>query len=101
VNNPFADQTPYYTDALGHAYANGFTPVRQFDLSLDPETARAMHDETLPEDGFKDAHFCSMCGPKFCSMNISAKVETFTAEEAAEVANGAAAESLVRISGDD
>ena len=52
---------------------------RQFELSLDPETARAMHDETLPEEGFKDAHFCSMCGPKFCSMNISAKVESFTA----------------------
>jgi phosphomethylpyrimidine synthase len=60
---------------------------RQFDLSLDPETARAMHDETLPEEGFKDAHFCSMCGPKFCSMNISAKVESFTAEEAAAVAS--------------
>jgi phosphomethylpyrimidine synthase len=59
---------------------------RQFDLSLDPETARSMHDETLPEEGFKDAHFCSMCGPKFCSMNISAKVESFTAEEAAAVA---------------
>jgi len=49
---------------------------RQFELSLDPETARAMHDETLPEEGFKDAHFCSMCGPKFCSMNISARLET-------------------------
>jgi phosphomethylpyrimidine synthase len=60
-----------------------------------------MHDETLPEDGFKDAHFCSMCGPKFCSMNISAKVETFTAEEAAEAANGTAPERLVGISGDD
>ncbi len=59
---------------------------RQFDLSLDPETARAMHDETLPEEGFKDAHFCSMCGPKFCSMNISSKVASFTAEEAAAVA---------------
>jgi phosphomethylpyrimidine synthase len=69
---------------------------RQFELSLDPETARAMHDETLPDDGFKDAHFCSMCGPKFCSMNISAKMENFTAEEAAEVAGG-----LVKISGDD
>ena len=69
---------------------------RQFELSLDPETARAMHDETLPDEGFKDAHFCSMCGPKFCSMNISAKVENFTAEEAAEVAEG-----LVEISGDD
>jgi phosphomethylpyrimidine synthase len=62
-------------------------------LSLDPETARAMHDETLPEEGFKDAHFCSMCGPKFCSMNISAKVESFTAEEAAAVADA----GLVRI----
>jgi phosphomethylpyrimidine synthase len=60
---------------------------RQFELSLDPETARAMHDETLPEEGFKDAHFCSMCGPKFCSMNISAKVESFTPEEAAAVAD--------------
>jgi phosphomethylpyrimidine synthase len=66
---------------------------RQFDLSLDPETARAMHDETLPEEGFKDAHFCSMCGPKFCSMNISAKVESFTAEEAAAVVGA----NLVRI----
>jgi phosphomethylpyrimidine synthase len=55
---------------------------RQFELSLDPETARAMHDETLPEEGFKDAHFCSMCGPKFCSMNISAKIEEFTAADA-------------------
>ncbi len=51
---------------------------RQFELSLDPETARAMHDETLPEAGFKDAHFCSMCGPKFCSMNISAGVDSLT-----------------------
>jgi phosphomethylpyrimidine synthase len=74
---------------------------QQFALSLDPETARAMHDETLPDEGFKDAHFCSMCGPKFCSMNISAKVESFTPEEAEAAANGTAAESLVRISGDD
>ncbi|MBI1977704.1 MAG: phosphomethylpyrimidine synthase ThiC [Candidatus Omnitrophica bacterium] len=44
---------------------------RQFELSLDPETARAMHDETLPQEGFKEAPFCSMCGPKFCSMSIS------------------------------
>ncbi|MES1258546.1 MAG: phosphomethylpyrimidine synthase ThiC [Acidobacteriota bacterium] len=58
---------------------------RQFELSLDPDTARSMHDETLPEEGFKDAAFCSMCGPKFCSMNHSAKVESFTAEQADEV----------------
>jgi len=70
---------------------------RQFELSLDPETARAMHDETLPDEGFKDAHFCSMCGPKFCSMNISAKVEEFTAAEAEAVLN----ENLVNISGND
>ena len=53
-----------------------------------------MHDETLPEEGFKDAHFCSMCGPKFCSINISAKVEEFTAEEAEAVLS----DSLVNIS---
>src|SRR5690242_18340406 len=74
-------------DELSRARYN-FDWNRQFDLSLDPETARAMHDETLPDDGFKDAHFCSMCGPKFCSMNISAKVEAFTAEDAAAVVSG-------------
>jgi phosphomethylpyrimidine synthase len=44
---------------------------RQFELSLDPETARAMHDETLPQEVFKSAKFCSMCGPKFCSMRVT------------------------------
>ncbi|MBT6849130.1 MAG: thiamine biosynthesis protein ThiC, partial [Planctomycetaceae bacterium] len=43
----------------------------QFRLSLDPETARRMHDETLPQDSFKSAQFCSMCGPKYCSMKIT------------------------------
>ena len=65
---------------------------RQFELSLDPGTARSMHDETLPDAGFKDAHFCSMCGPKFCSMNISSKVETFTPAEAEAVLSPAAPE---------
>jgi phosphomethylpyrimidine synthase len=46
----------------------------QFDLSLDPETARSFHDETLPAAGAKTAHFCSMCGPKFCSMKISRSI---------------------------
>ncbi len=46
----------------------------QFALALDPETAQAYHDETLPADGAKVAHFCSMCGPKFCSMKISQEV---------------------------
>jgi phosphomethylpyrimidine synthase len=64
---------------------------KQFALSLDPEMAESMHDETLPEEGFKEAHFCSMCGPKFCSMNISSKVSEFTAEEAEAVLNGKAA----------
>ena len=43
----------------------------QFNLSLDPDKARAFHDETLPAEVAKVAHFCSMCGPKFCSMRIS------------------------------
>lgn len=47
---------------------------RQFELSLDPDTARRMHDETLPQDVFKSAKFCSMCGPKFCSMRITQDV---------------------------
>ena len=50
---------------------------KQFALSLDPETARAMHDETLPDDYYKEAAFCSMCGPKFCSMNYSNKVDEY------------------------
>jgi phosphomethylpyrimidine synthase len=53
---------------------------KQFALSLDPETARAMHDETLPDDYYKEAAFCSMCGPKFCSMNYSSKVDDYNRE---------------------
>jgi phosphomethylpyrimidine synthase len=57
-------------DALSRArYA--FNWEEQFRLSLDPETARRMHDETLPQEAFKSAAFCSMCGPKFCSMRIN------------------------------
>lgn len=73
---------------------------RQFELALDPETAQAYHDETLPEEGFKDAHFCSMCGPKFCAYNISQKVEEFTAEEAQAVLEGKAKQDLVNLAGD-
>jgi len=61
-------------DALSHARFN-FDWERQFALALDPDTARAMHDETLPHDAFKHAEFCSMCGPKFCSMKISRHLE--------------------------
>jgi len=53
---------------------------KQFALSLDPETARSMHDETLPDDYYKEAAFCSMCGPKFCSMNYSSKVYEYNRE---------------------
>jgi len=49
----------------------------QFNLSLDPDTARAYHDETLPQDGAKTAHFCSMCGPHFCSMKITQDVRDY------------------------
>jgi phosphomethylpyrimidine synthase len=80
-------------DELSRARFN-FDWNRQFELSLDPETARAYHDETLPEAGFKEAAFCSMCGPKFCSMNHSVKTQSFTMEEAEAVAAGS---ELVKI----
>lgn len=53
----------------------------QFNLALDPETARAYHDETLPQESGKVAHFCSMCGPKFCSMKISQEVRDYAAKQ--------------------
>ncbi len=59
----------------------------QFNLALDPETARSLHDATLPADAHKVAHFCSMCGPKFCSMEITQQIRDFAAErENAEAA---------------
>jgi phosphomethylpyrimidine synthase len=63
-------------DALSYARYT-FDWEKQFALSLDPETARSMHDETLADDYYKEAKFCSMCGPKFCSMNYSQKVDEF------------------------
>ena len=51
----------------------------QFNLGLDPDTAREYHDETLPKEAHKVAHFCSMCGPKFCSMKITADVRDYAA----------------------
>ena len=53
----------------------------QFNLSLDPETAREFHDETLPQEGAKQAHFCSMCGPHFCSMKITEDVRRYAREK--------------------
>ncbi len=74
--------------AKGHAHARHWDDVLskarfefrwedQFNLSLDPETARSFHDETLPAEGAKLAHFCSMCGPHFCSMKITQEVREF------------------------
>ena len=57
----------------------------QFNLGLDPDTARSYHDETLPKDSAKVAHFCSMCGPKFCSMKISQEVRDYAAKQVIEV----------------
>src|SRR6266851_2905161 len=66
-------------DAISYARYT-FDWNKQFALALDPETARSMHDETLPDDYYKEAAFCSMCGPKFCSMNWSSKVDAFNKE---------------------
>lgn len=63
----------YRDDALSKARFE-FRWEDQFNLALDPETARGYHDATLPKDAHKLAHFCSMCGPKFCSMQITQEV---------------------------
>jgi phosphomethylpyrimidine synthase len=81
-----------WDDALSRARFE-FRWEDQFNLSLDPETAREFHDETLPADGAKLAHFCSMCGPKFCSMKITQDVRDYAAkhgiaEETAAIAQG-------------
>jgi phosphomethylpyrimidine synthase len=65
-----------HDDALSRARFE-FRWRDQFNLSLDPETAEQYHDQTLPAEGAKTAHFCSMCGPKFCSMKISQEVREF------------------------
>ncbi len=70
-------------DALSRARFR-FDWNEQFRLALDPERARAYHDETLPAEYFKSAEFCSMCGPKFCSMHVTRKIEEGIAELAAE-----------------
>jgi len=64
----------------------------QFNLSLDPDTAESYHDQTLPAEGAKTAHFCSMCGPKFCSMKITQEVREFAAKQNAPVETFVAAE---------
>ena len=72
-------------DALSRARFE-FRWSDQFDLAIDPETARAYHDETLPAPAAKTAHFCSMCGPKFCSMEITQQVREMAEANAEELA---------------
>jgi phosphomethylpyrimidine synthase len=78
-----------WDDALSRARFE-FRWEDQFNLSLDPETARKYHDETLPADGAKVAHFCSMCGPKFCSMEITQQVREYARSQG--LTDGAAIE---------
>jgi len=78
-------------DALSRARFS-FRWRDQFNLSLDPDTAEQYHDQTLPAEGAKTAHFCSMCGPKFCSMKISQEVRDFAAKQNAEIETFVAAE---------
>jgi phosphomethylpyrimidine synthase len=76
-----------WDDALSRArYA--FDWNEQFALSMDPDVARAMHDETLPHEAFKTAEFCSMCGPKFCSMRISQQVDEYNRRRREEEGQG-------------
>ncbi|HWW44413.1 MAG TPA: phosphomethylpyrimidine synthase ThiC, partial [Acidimicrobiia bacterium] len=79
-----------WDDALSKARFE-FRWEDQFNLSMDPETARAYHDETLPAEPAKTAHFCSMCGPKFCSMRISQDVREYA------LAHGVAAEQAIEL----
>ena len=78
-------------DALSRARFD-FRWRDQFNLSLDPDTAEQYHDQTLPAEGAKSAHFCSMCGPKFCSMKITQEVREFAAKQNASIETFAAAE---------
>ncbi|MGE8100024.1 phosphomethylpyrimidine synthase ThiC [Pseudomonas fluorescens] len=66
----------------------------QFNLGLDPDTARSYHDETLPKDSAKVAHFCSMCGPKFCSMKITQEVREYAANQRIETVDAEVAQGL-------
>ncbi len=77
-------------DALSQARFE-FRWEDQFNLALDPDTARAFHDETLPKESAKVAHFCSMCGPKFCSMKITQEVRDYAARQGVAEADAAAA----------
>jgi phosphomethylpyrimidine synthase len=79
-----------WDDALSKARFE-FRWQDQFNLALDPVTARAFHDETLPAEGAKLAHFCSMCGPKFCSMELTQQVRDYARDKGLSEADAAAA----------
>jgi phosphomethylpyrimidine synthase len=66
----------------------------QFNLSLDPEKAKSFHDQTLPQDNAKTAHFCSMCGPHFCSMKITEDVRRYADEHGFNDGNDAIAQGM-------
>ena len=83
-------------DALSRARFD-FRWRDQFNLSLDPDTAEQYHDQTLPAEGAKTAHFCSMCGPKFCSMQISQEVREFAAKQNQDSSGFIAAADLMAV----
>ena len=85
-----------WDDALSRARFE-FRWEDQFNLGLDPETARQYHDETLPKEAFKTAHFCSMCGPKFCSMKLSHEIRE-TARGQNDVASSTAEAGMAEMS---
>ena len=72
----------------------------QFNIGLDPDRARAYHDETLPKDSAKVAHFCSMCGPKFCSMKISQEVREYAAREGIAIENASGEQPVTFVKND-
>jgi len=78
-----------WDDALSKARFE-FRWEDQFNLALDPVTARAYHDETFPAEGAKVAHFCSMCGPKFCSMELTQQVRDYARQKGVEEATAVA-----------
>ena len=80
----YFDVAPLYGNGLAERRTGPVLagkPRDQFALSLDPQTAQEFHDETLPAEPAKTAHFCSMCGPKFCSMRISQDIRRYAEEQ--------------------
>jgi phosphomethylpyrimidine synthase len=86
-----------HDDALSRARFE-FRWRDQFNLSLDPDTAEAFHDQTLPAEGAKTAHFCSMCGPKFCSMKITQEVRDFARMQEQQAASADAQAGMEEMS---